>query len=229
MLDLLTLLYILLGILVFLLSTLWNLIKTTSVVVRLQSQVILLGIFLAFLIPTLDGFLRAYWNLYFFPDPTINFAVFLSIFPMSIGYTIVKHDLFAIDVIVRRTYGYLLSTSAIVLVYALIVSSLNLVTQTAQFSKSPVFSIIFALGVVFFFRPLHEKIQGIIDRIFYRQKYDYRQTIKAISEKMIRILDPEQIYKTLIGSIVHEMSLENGVLVLPNPDPADEFLPGPYD
>ena len=222
-LDLLTLVYILIGILVFLLTTLWNLIKATSVVIRLQSQVIFLGILLAFLIPVVDGFLRAYWNIYFFPDPTINFAVFLSIFPMSIGYTIVKHDLFAIDVIVRRTYGYLLSTSAIVLVYALIVSSLNLVTQTAEFSKSPVFSIIFALGVVFFFRPLHERIQGIIDRLFYRQKYDYRQTIKAISEKMIRILDPEQIYRTLIGSIVHEMSLENGVLVLPNPDPQMNF------
>ena len=222
-LDLLNLLYILLGILVFLITTLWNLIKTTSVVVRLQSQVIFLGILLAFLVPTIDGFLRAYWNLYFFPDPTINFAVFLSIFPMSIGYTIVKHDLFAIDVIVRRTYGYLLSTSAIILVYALIVSSLNLVTQTAEFSKSPVFSIIFALGVVFFFRPIHERIQKIIDRLFYRQKYDYRQTIKAISEKMIHILDPEQIYSTLLGSIVNEMSLENGVLILPSPDPQMNF------
>jgi len=76
---------------------------------------------------------------------------------------------------------------------------------------------------VFFFRPLHEKIQRFIDRAFYRQKYDYRQTIKSISEKMIRILDPEQIYQTLMGSIVQEMSLENGVLVLPNPDPQVNF------
>ena len=55
-------------------------------------------------------------------------------------------------------------------------------------------------------------------RIDLQQNYDYRKTIKAISEKMIRILDAEQIYKTLIGSVVQEMSLENGVLLLPNAD-----------
>ena len=55
-------------------------------------------------------------------------------------------------------------------------------------------------------------------RIDLQQNYDYRKTIKAISEKMIRILDAEQIYKTLIGSVVQEMSLKNGVLLLPNAD-----------
>ena len=37
---------------------------------------------------------------------------FVTAFPLSIGYAIVRHDLFEIDVIVRRTYGYLLSTGS---------------------------------------------------------------------------------------------------------------------
>ena len=216
LLNLLTLLYILLGILVFLFLTLWNIFKPSSVIVRLQAQVIFIGILIAFLVPVIDGFLRAYGNISFFPDPTINFAIFLSIFPISIGYTIVKHDLFAIDVIVRRTYGYLLSTSLLVVAYSLIVSLTNIIFQSSKVSQSPVFSIIFALGAFFFLKPLHERIQKIVDHLFYRQKYDYRKTIKRISETMIRMLDPDQIHHTLVGSVVREMALENGLLLLPN-------------
>jgi sigma-B regulation protein RsbU (phosphoserine phosphatase) len=137
---------------------------------------------------------------------------------MSIGYTIVRHDLFAIDTIVRRTYGYILSTATIIGLYAIIVSILNVTFKSSDIYKSPLFSIGFALFVVFSFRPIHERIQRVIDRLFYRQTYDYRKTIKTISEAMIRILDPEQIYHTLVGSVVQEMSLENGVLLLPDPE-----------
>jgi serine phosphatase RsbU (regulator of sigma subunit) len=138
-------------------------------------------------------------------------------FPLSIGYAIVRHDLFEIDVIVRRTYGYILSTAAVIGIYALIVSALNLATQTAEFSRSPLFSIAFALGVVFFFRPLHDRLQRFVDRVFYRQKYDYRKTIKDISETMTSLLDAEQIHRSLIGSVVKEMFLENGLLLLHDP------------
>ena len=217
-LDIAYLVYILFAILLFLFSMVWNFLKDTSYIIRLQSQVIFIGIMLGFLLPIFELIIRYYWDISVFPDPSISFALLLSLFPMSIGYTIVKHDLFAIDTIVRRTYGYLISTTTIIGIYALIVSILNITFKTSAIYRSPVFSIVFALFVVFSFRPIHERIQRMIDRIFYRQTYDYRKTIKAISEAMIRILNPEQIYRTLIGSVVQEMSLENGALLLPNPD-----------
>ena len=216
-LDLFGNLYLILTVLVFLVSMVWNFLKDNSIIIRRQSQVIFLGISLAFFIPSIDILLRFHGNSYLFPNPTLGYMIFLSIFPLSIGYTIVKHDLFAIDVIVRRTYGYVLSTVAIVGAYALIVSVLNIAFQSAAISTSPLFSILFALGVVFLFGPLHKRFQSIVDRVFYRQRYDYRKTIKEISETMISILDPEQIHRTLIGSVVKEMFLENGLLMLPDP------------
>jgi serine phosphatase RsbU (regulator of sigma subunit) len=210
-------LYLMLGILVILVSMVWNFLRDTSVTIRLQSQVIFLGIILGFFIPTTDLTLRTFWNTYLFPDPVIGFVIFLSIFPISIGYTIVRHDLFEIDVIVRRTYGYVLSTAAIIGAFVLVQSLLNVLLRTTEVSKSPVFSILFVLGVVFFFKPIHERLQGFVDRVFHRQQYDYRKTIKDVSETMIRILNPCEIYETLIGSAVKEMSLENGVIFLSDP------------
>jgi len=211
---LLSQIYTLLGIVLFLASMAWNFLKDASLIVRIQSQAIFAGILLAFLIPTTDLITRFLWRAHLFPDPALSFVAFLILFPLSIGYTIVKHDLFAIDTIVRRTYGYVLSTASVVAVYAVLVSTLNVTFQGSDVARSPLFSIGFALAVVFLFEPLHRRFQGFVDRVFYRRRYDYGKTIKNISEAMTSILDPDLISKTLIDSVVKEMFLEHGALLL---------------
>ena len=211
-------LYLIAALLMFLGSALYSYFKPSSMAVKLQSLVIFTGITVALFIPSLEMLSNVLFHVSFLAGQIFYYLIFLVFFPLSIGYAIVRHDLFEIDVIVRRTYGYVLSTATIIGGYSIIVSGLNVISHGADISKSPVFSVGFALGVVFFFRPLHERLQGFIDRVFYRQQYDYRQTIRDISEAMIRILDPQQIYQTLIGSVVNEMFLENGVLLLPNPE-----------
>jgi sigma-B regulation protein RsbU (phosphoserine phosphatase) len=56
-----------------------------------------------------------------------------------------------------------------------------------------------------------------VDRVFYRQRADYRKTIQAVSEAMTSILDPKQIQRMLVGTVVSEMFLENGLLALESP------------
>jgi serine phosphatase RsbU (regulator of sigma subunit) len=214
LLDLVNGLYLLAAVIFFIGTTLWNITKDDSHVIKLQSQAIFIGILLGFLIPSTELMLRFTLDLYLFPDPALGFAVFFAVFPVAIGYTIVKHDLFAIDVVVRRTYGYILSTAAIVGVYGLIVSGLNLTLQFRDVSRSPAFSLLFALAVVFTFRPLHGRIQSFVDRVFYRQKYDYRKTIREMSQSLLRIFDAYQIRRTLIVSVVGEMYLENGLMMI---------------
>jgi sigma-B regulation protein RsbU (phosphoserine phosphatase) len=207
--------YGVIAILFFLGSTGWNALRDASIITRLQSRVIFVGTVLGFFIPSLDLLAGTLWQAAIFSDPVLGFGIFCSLFPLSIGYTIVKHDLFAIDVIVRRTYGYLLSTGAIVATYAAMVSVVNLTFGAADAARSPLFAIGFALVVVFFFEPLHRRIQRFVDRTFYRQQYDYRTAIKSLSEAMTSILDPALILKTLAGAVVREMYLENGLLLIP--------------
>jgi len=207
--------YTVLGIAFFVGSMAWNALRDASIITRLQSRVIFVGALLGLLIPAIDLLSATLWQVSLFSDPVVGFGVFFSLFPLSIGYTIVKHDLFAIDVIVRRTYGYVLSTAAIVGTYALLVSAVNVTFRSADAARSPVFTVVFALVVVFFFEPLHRRIQAFVDRTFYRQQYDYRAAIKSLSEAMTSILDPELILRTLAGAVVREMVLENGVLLIP--------------
>lgn len=77
--------------------------------IRLQSKVIFLGMMLAIFIPVTEWIIHSLWPEYHFPGPEMVFFISLILFPLSIGYSIVKHNLFDIDAIIKRTYGYVLT------------------------------------------------------------------------------------------------------------------------
>jgi class 3 adenylate cyclase len=151
----------------------------------------------------------------FLPDVVYSQLPFVAGFPVSIGYAIVRHDLFEIDVIVRRTYGYLLSTGVVVLLYGTTVSTLNLLVGPSEIARSPFFTVAFVLAVVFLMQPLQGRIQAFVDRAFYRKQVDYRRTIADVTDHMTQLLEPELVRETLVASVVREMFLENGLLLAP--------------
>jgi sigma-B regulation protein RsbU (phosphoserine phosphatase) len=208
--------YLMLAVLFFLVSMVWNFLRDPSVLVRLQSQVILVGISIGFFIPAADLVLRSYLNVYLFPDPVIGFMLFLTVFPLSIGYTIVKYDLFAIDAVIKRTYGYVLTTGAIAGMYAVFVFISNLAFGRFEVTKSPMFPLVFILAVVFLFNPVRNRMQRFIDRVFYRLEYDYRETVQKISETMRSLLNLDQIVKSIMDTALGVMFIDSGCLLLLN-------------
>jgi class 3 adenylate cyclase len=188
---------------------------TRSNAQRLQAVVIVTGSFIAFIVPLTDITFSALFGAKFFPDVVYSWLVFVALFPIAIGYAIVRHDLFEIDVIVRRTYGYLLSTGVVVLLYGTTVSTLNLLVGPSEIARSPFFTVAFVLAVVFLMQPLQGRIQGFVDRVFYRTQVDYRRTIADVTDHMTQLLEPELVRETLVASVVREMFLENGLLLAP--------------
>jgi class 3 adenylate cyclase len=182
---------------------------------RLQALVMLTGTLVAFIVPLTDMTFAALFRMRFFPDVVYSWLPFVSAFPISIGYAIVRHDLFEIDVIVRRTYGYLLSTGLVILLYGTTVSTLNLLVGPSEIARSPFFTVAFVLAVVFLMQPLQGRIQGFVDRIFYRRRVDYQRTLAEVTDRMTQLLEPELVRDALVSSVVREMFLENGLLLAP--------------
>ena len=210
-------LYLMLAVLVFLVVHDLEFFKGHFGFIRLQSQAIFLGMLIGIFIPVADLIGRILWEIYLFPDPALGFAVFLSLFPLSIGYTIVKHDLFAIDAIIKRTYGYVLTTGSIAGIYAIFVLISNLAFGRFEVTKSPLFPLIFILGVVFFFNPVRNRIQKFIDRVFYRLEYDYQETVQKISETMRSLLKLDEIGKRIMDTVLGTMFIDSGCVMLLNP------------
>jgi len=209
--------YMALGVFFFLGSCLQLRLKSTSQIVKLRSRMILLGFAIAASLPLTDFLINAFFQIYLVPNFNYYLPFFLFV-PAFIGYSIVKHDLFDIDAIIKRTYGYVLTTGTIAGIYGLFVLISNLAFGSYEFSKSPVFPLIFLLAIVFLFNPIRDRVQRIIDRLFYRLEYDYPATVQQISEGMRTLMGLDEIGRSMMDTALGTMFIDSGSVMLRTKD-----------
>jgi hypothetical protein len=106
-------------------------------------------------------------------------------FPVAAGIAILRHRLYAIDIIINRTLVYGSVTAVLVLVYVIgVVGVGGLVRDvTGQESNSLVVAGS-TLAIAALFRPARARMQGFIDRSFYRRKYDAARTVDTFSTRV---------------------------------------------
>jgi serine phosphatase RsbU (regulator of sigma subunit) len=189
------------------------LIRSASEITRLRAKMILLGVAIATSVPLFETVVNTFFRVYIVPG--FNYYLpFLIAFPVFIGYSIVKHNLFDIDAIIKRTYGYILTTGAIAGIYGIFVLISNLTIGRYEVTQSPLFPLIFMLAVVFFFNPVRNRAQRVIDRVFYRLEYDYQSTVQAISETMRTLLGLDEIGKSMMSTALGTMFIDAGSIML---------------
>jgi len=208
--------YLVLAILTFLSSCFQLWLKSSSEIAKLRSKVILLGTAIAVSIPLFETIMNALFHVHIVPN--FNYYMpFFIVFPFFVGYAIVKHNLFDIDDIIKRTYGYILTTGSIAGIYGLVVFVTNLAFGRFEFTKSPMFPLLFILAVVFLFNPLRNRAQRFIDQVFYRLEYDYQETVTKLSEIMRSLLNLDQIREKIVDLALGTMFIDSVSVMLLNP------------
>jgi adenylate cyclase len=208
--------YMVFGMLVFIGSCLQLRISSKSEIVKARANMILVGLAITASIPLGENLLNSIFGIFVVPSQNY-YLPFLVIFPLSLGFSIVKFNLFDFDAVIKRTYGYILTTGAIAGFYALFVFLTNLAFGRFEFTESPLFPLIFILAVVFFFNPIRDRVQKFIDRVFYRLEYDYQETVEKISEALRSVLTLDEIKKRVLENSVGLMFVESGSVLLLNP------------
>ncbi|MGH2521014.1 MAG: hypothetical protein ACRDH2_00800 [Anaerolineales bacterium] len=125
-----------------------------------------------------------------------------ALVPLVIGFAILRYRLWDIDIIIRRTLIYGVLTSALALIYALTVVSLQglfpLLTGQRQSELSTVLS---TLAIAALFVPLRARVQDLIDRRFYRRKYDAAKTLADFSATVRDEVDVNRLTDRLVRVI----------------------------
>ncbi len=138
---------------------------------------------------------------------------FLSI-PTAIGIAILRHRLYDIDFVINRTLVYAVLTAALALVYFGGVGSLQLVLRPLTGGESQLAVVASTLGIAALFSPLRRRVQGFIDRHFYRKKYDAQATLSGFGARLRDETDLEALSDDLVGVVRETMEPEHASLWL---------------
>jgi hypothetical protein len=111
------------------------------------------------------------------------FGVALIALPVSVGIAIFRYRLYEIDLIVRRTLVYGVLSALLAGLYFGIVLALQAVFSSFA-GGSDLAIAISTLAVAALFRPVRGRVQEIVDRRFYRSKYDAQKTLQAFNARL---------------------------------------------
>ena len=133
-------------------------------------------------------------------------AISVLLLPVLVGIAILRYRLYDIDTIVNRTLVYGSVSAMMALVYVLGVVGVGDVIRGITGQDSNQLAVAAStLAVAALFRPARSRIQNLIDRRFYRRKYDAALTVEAFSTKLQEEIDLEALAAELEAVVRHTM------------------------
>jgi cytochrome b subunit of formate dehydrogenase len=125
--------------------------------------------------------------------------------PIAMGIAIFRYRLYQIDLIINRTLVYGSLTAVLAGVYLGGVVLLQYAFRALIGEESQLAVVASTLIIAALFIPLRRRIQGFIDRRFYRRKYDARKTLESFSAKLRNQTDLEALSEDLVGVVGETM------------------------
>lgn len=120
--------------------------------------------------------------------------------PLAAGVAILRYRLYEIDLIINRTLVYAGLTAALTAVYLVAVAVLQALLSTFA-GRSELAVAGSTLAVAALFRPGRVRIQALIDRRFFRQKYDAAQTLEKFSARLRDDIDLDSLSTELVALV----------------------------
>jgi signal transduction histidine kinase len=144
-------------------------------------------------------------------------VIFVPLLFLSVGYAVVKHDLFDIDRVIRQSFVYALLSVVVIAAYGLVLAIPARYLPTAA-GGDAVLGMTFVLVLAFALDPLRRLVQTLVDRAFYRTRLDYRATISQLSEVMTTLLDLSEVITQVTRVLTDAMHLESTTVCLRHED-----------
>ena len=148
---------------------------------------------------------------------TIGFALAFATLPIGAGIGVLRYRLYDIDVLINRALVYGSLTILLAAVYfASVVGMQRLASAVAgvQASANPLIIVLSTLLIAALFTPLRRRVKRIIDRRFYRAKYDAAKTLAAFAATLRSETDLRALSDHLVGVVDETMRPEYISLML---------------
>ncbi len=150
-------------------------------------------------------------------DPPIALqltAIPLGLVPLTFASAIVRYRLRDVEVIVKRGLAYVAFLAASVALYAAMEKLTGFIFADSADEHTWVIALLATLVVVLLAQPVKEAVQNALDRVFYRDRYDYRRALVAFARDLNSDLDVIRLSQRLVTRIVETLVVDRMALML---------------
>jgi two-component system, NtrC family, sensor kinase len=143
-------------------------------------------------------------------------AVLLGLVPLAFASAIVRYRLMDVEVIIKRALVYAAALAGIAAIYSVILWLVREVFFGGDTIQNPVIALLATLVVVLLARPLKNVIQAGMDRVYYRDRYDYRRALVGFARDLNSDLDLFRLSERLVHRVMETLLVDRmGLLLAP--------------
>lgn len=197
--------------------------RATSTILRQQLKWLTRGTVLA-----ITPFTLLYVLPYVFPS--VGFApmklsvVTLGILPLTFGYAIFRYKLMDVDLIFKRGMAYTLAAMAIAGAYFTAIALVGELVHT-RIPNAGTAGLVLAIVITALLAdPLQKWIQERMDRLFYRTRYDYRQTLVGFGRELSAETDLDKMLTAVVDRLSRTLLVDRMAIFLSSDELAGQFV-----
>jgi two-component system, NtrC family, sensor kinase len=141
-------------------------------------------------------------------------ALLLGLIPLAFASAIVRYRLMDVEVIIKRALVYAAAVAAIAAIYAVLLRIAGVIFFRDADQRNPVIALLATLVVVLLSRPVKNAIQAGLDRVYYRDRYDYRRALVGFARDLNSDLDLQRLSERLLHRVTETLLVDRMALML---------------
>jgi PAS domain S-box-containing protein len=141
-------------------------------------------------------------------------VVSLAAIPLAFGYAIWRHQLLEAEMVFRRGVVYTLATVAVVAVYLGVIALAGFLIHARLPTWGWTGWLLAILVTALLFEPMKRWLQERIDRLFYRERYDYRRTLIEFGRQMNAQPELEPLVRLALERLAQTLELGHAAILV---------------
>jgi two-component system NtrC family sensor kinase len=155
------------------------------------------------------------WALGFDTAPLDLTVLPLSLIPLAFASAIVRYRLRDVEVIIKRGLVYTAAISAMVAIYLMLsLLATEVFLEESDDGHNSIIALLATAVVVLVASPVKNAIQSMLDRVYYRDSYDYRRALVGFARDLNSDLDLNRLAERLVTRVSETLVIDHTVLML---------------